>query len=291
MTGVQTCALPISGPSATQLYGAFAYLIPLAPLAPLLLLRDQRRREPALLLALWCGALGALALQQVRFGADFSVPGSVAFALLLSRLGGELQARARLARPAASAVAVLVGGALIWPAVGGVHLPKLRPFLANLGLWQQSAAPEHLSPKLSLQLFAQPLVSTGEYQSYRQLAASGTFDFIEFEEVAATETAEGVFCGSGSTCVLDGERYMDFTGDGLADDSFEDRDFNIRSLRGSAVLRWEYRPGSVFFLVWQQARREELDDGDFRLGRDLGSIFSTPGEDTFIAKASFYVDF
>jgi hypothetical protein len=147
------------------------------------------------------------------------------------------------------------------------------------------------SPKLSLQLFAQPLVSTGEYLAYRQLEASETFDFIEFEEGVATETEGGVLCGSGSTCVLDGERYVDVTGDGLADDSFGDQDFNIRSLRGSAVLRWEYRPGSVLFLVWQQARREELDNGDFRLGRDLGGIFSAPGEDTFVAKASFYVDF
>ena len=47
----------------------------------------------------------------------------------------------------------------------------------------------------------------------------------------------------------------------------------------------------MFFLVWQQARREDLDNGDFNLGRDLGGIFSAPGEDTFIAKASFYVDF
>ncbi len=147
------------------------------------------------------------------------------------------------------------------------------------------------SPDLSLQLFAQPLVSTGEYLSYRQLETSETFDFLEFEEGVATETEDGVLCGSGSTCVLAGERYVDFTGDGLADDSFGDRNFNIRSLRSSAVLRWEYLPGSVLFLVWQQARRDELENGDFNLGRDLGGIFSAPGEDTFIAKASFYVDF
>ncbi len=147
------------------------------------------------------------------------------------------------------------------------------------------------SPNLSLQLFAQPLVSSGEYRSYRQLEASETFDFIELEEGVATETEAGVSCGTGTICLLDGERHVDFTGDGLADDSFGDRDFNIRSLRGSAVLRWEYRPGSVFFLVWQQARRDVLDTGEFRLGRDLGGIFSAPGEDTFIAKASFYIDF
>lgn len=32
------------------------------------------------------------------------------------------------------------------------------------------------------------------------------------------------------------------------------RDFTARALQGNAVLRWEYRPGSALFLVWQQQR-------------------------------------
>ena len=36
--------------------------------------------------------------------------------------------------------------------------------------------------------------------------------------------------------------------------SFDNPDLNVTSLRGNAVLRWEYRPGSTLFLVWQQQR-------------------------------------
>ena len=55
----------------------------------------------------------------------------------------------------------------------------------------------------------------------------------------------------GRTCVEEsGRRHIDFDGDGVSEYSFNDRDFNVRSLIGNIVLRWEYRPGSTVFLVW-----------------------------------------
>ncbi|MFQ5569228.1 MAG: DUF5916 domain-containing protein, partial [Rhodothermales bacterium] len=108
------------------------------------------------------------------------------------------------------------------------------------------------SPKLSLQLYAQPLISAGNYRSYKQLLRAESFDFDVFEEGVALPGTEEVACMDGRICLSEGERYVDADGDGTTDFSFSDRDFNIRSLRMNAVLRWEYRPGSTLFLVWQQ---------------------------------------
>jgi hypothetical protein len=36
-------------------------------------------------------------------------------------------------------------------------------------------------------------------------------------------------------------------------------DFNERSLRTNAVLRWEWRPGSLFYAVWQRNGSRSLD--------------------------------
>jgi hypothetical protein len=58
--------------------------------------------------------------------------------------------------------------------------------------------------------------------------------------------------------------------------TFADPGFNVRSLRGNAVLRWEYRPGSTLFLVWQQQRSGFASDGDFRFGRDTSALFREP---------------
>jgi len=144
------------------------------------------------------------------------------------------------------------------------------------------------SPTLSLQLWAQPLLSSGDYVSYKQLDEAETFDFDVFEE-GTFDDVESV-CVSGRTCTDgEGERYVDFDGNGVIDDSFEDQDFNVRSFRATAVLRWEYRPGSRLFFVWQRRQGESVNIGDFDFGRDLSAMFGAPGDDVFIIKADLWI--
>jgi hypothetical protein len=125
------------------------------------------------------------------------------------------------------------------------------------------------SPTLSLQVYAQPLLSAGDYVTYKQLAAAETYDFVDL----------GPSDPSGTQSV-------DFDGDGTADFTFEDQDFNVRSLIGNAVLRWEYRPGSTMFLVWTQERSGRVTTADGSL--DLGTTWDQVPENIFLAKISYY---
>ena len=69
-------------------------------------------------------------------------------------------------------------------------------------------------------------------------------------------------------------------------------DFNYRSFRSTSVLRWEYRPGSTIFVVWQQGREEYLDgQGAFRFGRDFGHVFGTPACNTFLVKFAYWFNY
>ena len=68
-------------------------------------------------------------------------------------------------------------------------------------------------------------------------------------------------------------------------------DFNFRSLRANLVLRWEFRPGSTLFLVWQQARQGIDPVGDFRFGRDFGAIWDAPATNVLAVKATWWVGF
>jgi len=145
------------------------------------------------------------------------------------------------------------------------------------------------NPRLTLQFYAQPLVSSGDYLTYKQLEASESFDFDVYEQGTAVVDGENVSCAGGRTCEGDGERYVDWDGDGIVDTSFSDRDFNIRSLRLNAVLRWEYRPGSTIFLVWQQNRRDRVNDGSFDLGRDIDALGSLDSENVFIVKVNYWL--
>ena len=144
---------------------------------------------------------------------------------------------------------------------------------------------------LTLQLFAQPLLEAGHYTAYKQLAEAGTYDFLAMEPGTATDgDGDGVpeACDA-AMCALDGYRWLDFDGDGAPDNAFRDRDFNVVSLLGNAVLRWEYRPGSTIFLVWQQRRGDRRAFGDFDFARDRADMLDLQPDNVFIIKVNYWL--
>jgi hypothetical protein len=133
------------------------------------------------------------------------------------------------------------------------------------------------TPRLSLQAYIQPYLAVGDFFAFKELAAARTFDFDYYGEGDSTISyAAGVY-----TADPDGPA-------GPAGPfTFTDPDFNLKSLRGTVVLRWEYRPGSMLYLVWTQKRADYGHAGDFELWRDLGDIFRAPGENIFMIKLSY----
>ena len=145
------------------------------------------------------------------------------------------------------------------------------------------------TPRLSLQLYAQPLLSSGDYVTFKQLTTPETYDFRTLRPGTATRSAGVVSCVGGSICTLDGVEYVDFNGDGASDFSFDVPDFNVRSLVGNVVLRWEYRPGSTIFLVWQRHQSDQVAMGNFDLGRDAGALLRAPADDRFMIKINYWL--
>ncbi|HEX6642043.1 MAG TPA: hypothetical protein VF215_13070, partial [Thermoanaerobaculia bacterium] len=68
-----------------------------------------------------------------------------------------------------------------------------------------------------------------------------------------------------------------------------DPDFNFRSVRGSAVVRWEFRPGSALYVVWNENRSDVAPVGDFSINRDLRAIPTAPSHDVFLVKLSYWL--
>jgi hypothetical protein len=140
------------------------------------------------------------------------------------------------------------------------------------------------TPNLSLEVFAQPLVSAGDFSRYKEFLRPGEYAFGVYGQDQGTIAA----ASSGNGFVVD----PDGTGPAPAftvGDRAGQRDFTFRSLRGNAVLRWEYRPGSTLFFVWQQLRSAEHVLGDLELGRDLGGTFQEPARNVFLIKATYWV--
>jgi hypothetical protein len=145
------------------------------------------------------------------------------------------------------------------------------------------------TPRLSLQLFAQPFVSAGDYERFKEFTTPGGFAFDEFG------ADRGTICRFGGAYVVDPVAARQCPADAppAADADFTmrfgDPDFNIRSLRGNAVVRWEYRPGSTLFFVWQQQRSGFAPLGQFDLERDSRAIFDAPAHNVFLIKASYWI--
>jgi hypothetical protein len=81
---------------------------------------------------------------------------------------------------------------------------------------------------------------------------------------------------------------VDFDGDGRVDYRFADRDFNVRSLIGNAVLRWEYRPGSTVYVVWTRSTSSELTRGTIDFDEDMRAVFRGPAENIFLVKFNYW---
>ncbi len=147
-----------------------------------------------------------------------------------------------------------------------------------------------LSPNLSLQIYTEPLLSSGDYVRYRQLAQTGTFDFLTFPEGDPVGVGGVTVCSGGAICRdAEGMQHVDLDGDATPDYTFRDRDFNVRSLIGNAVLRWEYRPGSTIFFAWQRQQEGDAKLGNFDFGRDLDALWGAPAHSRFIIKVNYWL--
>jgi hypothetical protein len=60
------------------------------------------------------------------------------------------------------------------------------------------------------------------------------------------------------------------------------------SLRGNAVLRWEYMPGSALFLVWTQNRADVEQTGDFKFNRSFDRLMDAIPDNIFMLKLSYW---
>jgi hypothetical protein len=136
------------------------------------------------------------------------------------------------------------------------------------------------SPRMSLQLYVQPLISAGEFTSYKEFARPGTFDFDVYGRNIGTISRDDAT----STYTVDPDG-----GGPAVPFSFPEQNFNFRSLLANVVFRWEYRPGSTLFLVWQQSRSGAEGIGDFSFRRDFDAIFHNPAVNVFAVKMTYWL--
>jgi hypothetical protein len=111
-----------------------------------------------------------------------------------------------------------------------------------------------LTPRLSLETYVQPLIFAFDFDEVGALAAPRTFRFDPYPE------------------------------------PLPELDQILRSLRGNAVLRWEWRPGSTVYLAWQQQRQGLGEGGSVRFREDASALLSAPADNILVLKWTYWLN-
>jgi len=131
------------------------------------------------------------------------------------------------------------------------------------------------TPDLTLELYAEPFASSGRYRDFGELAAPRTREMRRYGTDGTTIETDA---DGNQTVTADGETF-----------TLSNGDFLVRSFRSNAVLRWEWRPGSTLFLVWQQDRFSDEVSRSLVGPRELWDAFGAAGNNILMVKASYWL--
>ena len=136
-----------------------------------------------------------------------------------------------------------------------------------------------ITPNLSVQAWGQPFGTSGEYNNFKYITDANASDFNK----RFTEIPESWI----SLNDQDEEYAIDENSDGTPDYKFQKPDFNIGQFRSNMVVRWEYIPGSTFFLVWSQEMNGDFYDQSAALPVRYQLDFPDKAHNIFMLKYTY----
>ena len=129
------------------------------------------------------------------------------------------------------------------------------------------------TPNLTLETYVEPFAASGRFHSFGELLAPRRGELLVYGTSGTTIARNA----DGTHTVTAGSQTFDI----------DNEDFNERSFRTNAVLRWEWRLGSTLYLVWQQNRSAQLPYAPARPGQLFGAL-DARGENVLAIKVSYW---
>ena len=136
-----------------------------------------------------------------------------------------------------------------------------------------------ITPNLSIQAYVQPYISVGTYSHFKEFSKPKSYQFVEYGK---TENFEIETDPEGNYNLypngFDGNIHYLYN-----------PDFSYKSLVGSAVLRWEFRPGSTLYFVWTRTGSNDSNPGVFNFNNDIRDMFNSDVDNVFALKISYWI--
>ncbi|MRR18564.1 hydrolase [bacterium] len=124
----------------------------------------------------------------------------------------------------------------------------------------------NITPDFTIQYWGQPFLAAMDYSRFKEvtdpMAEELEDRYHEFTESEITLNEE------------ENRYYVDDNNDGISDYSFDNPDYNYDQFLSNLVARWEFRPGSILYLVWSQTRSYYDNTGSFSLEDNLDHLYS-----------------
>jgi len=139
------------------------------------------------------------------------------------------------------------------------------------------------SPDLNLEFYAEPFAASGKFTRFGELPEAQSFDLREYGTDGTTIDEFIEVDEEGNST-----RYYEVT-DGDETFSLDDYDFNTISFRSNLVMRWELRPGSTLFVVWQRNLSDYANIGDPVNVSDMFSSLGAAGQNILAIKLSYWL--
>jgi len=119
----------------------------------------------------------------------------------------------------------------------------------------------NITPDLTLQYYGQPFITRPLYSNFAYVSSPLAKEYNDRFHVF----------GNNEISYNNGTYSIDEDHDGNTDYSFSKPDFNFVQFRSNLVMRWEYKRGSEFYLVWSQSNTADaFDELDTAI---MGSLF------------------
>ncbi len=137
----------------------------------------------------------------------------------------------------------------------------------------------NITPDFTIQYYGAPFVSAAQYVDFKKITDPKADNYND---------RFSVFSGNQISYIPEYEAYgiNELPGDDY-DYYFYYPDFNFRQFRSNLVLRWEYKPGSLFYFVWSQDKTDAVSDGDFNLNKSIKEMVKITPLDVFLIKFSY----
>lgn len=133
----------------------------------------------------------------------------------------------------------------------------------------------NVTPDISIQFYGSPYTSTGKYTQFK--GAANTLSRTYEDRFNEYRPADIIYTNDTYTVNKDGESFK-----------FENPDFSFNEFRSNLVARWEYRPGSTLYLVWEHTMSNRDRYVISGWGDNIDRMFGLPATNVLMVKLNYW---